>query len=208
MKISRNVVALAAVAGAAFAAGHLFALRGEGGEAWAAQDDKQSEAMQACIEAGTPGEHHQYLDQLVGEWTGEYRIWMEPGTEPMVFNGTVSREWVLGNRFLRETVECTSPMGPFNAIGFSGYDNVDGQYEFAWLDSMSTGIYFETGTYDPKRKVLSSRGSNRDPATGRVIPSWGDLDLSNPDRHVFVGHSVSAAGGQFKHFEGVLQRRK
>ena len=33
-----------------------------------------------------------YLQPLIGTWTGQWKMWMAPGAEPMVSEGTVTRE--------------------------------------------------------------------------------------------------------------------
>lgn len=205
MKIKSNLFVLVGVAAVAFVAGRTDVFS-EGGGAWAQEEPQIPPEMQAYIEAGTPGKHHRQLDPMVGQWSGEFKMYMEPGQPPMISRGTVTRDWVLDGRFIREAVEATSDMGTFSGIGYIGYNNVDGQYEVVWLDSMSTGIYTETATLDPDTLVLTSRGSIRDPHSGHVINSRSVLDLSNPNRHVYVGYLTSSDGKEFKHFEGVTQR--
>lgn len=78
-------------------------------------------------------------------------------------------------------------VGTFRGIGFIGYNNVDGQYELAWMDTMSTAIVFETATYDPEKKILEFRGSHRDPLTGRVIQRQTEHPADTNPRGVFVG---------------------
>lgn len=207
MRISRTVVGMFVVAGLAYAAGQadLFS----GGPAALAGDDKDyqmSAEMQACIDAGIPGENHKNLNALVGKWDGEFKIYAEPGQEPMISRGTVTREWILDGRYVQETVEATSEWGTFKGLGFFGYNNVDQQYEMAWMDSMSTGIYAETGTYDPDAKVLKTKGAHRDAATGRVINTWGTVDLSSPDRQIYLGYMDGPDGKSFLSFEGITSR--
>ena len=203
MRLTRNVVGLVGVAVMAFTAGHLdlFPTTLAGDESATGELD-----MQAYIEAGTPGEFHKKLDVLVGDWEGEFTIWMDPSDPPMLSKGTVKREWVFGGRYLKETIEATSAMGTFTGMGFFGYNNVDGQYEMVWMDSMSTGIYFETGIYDPDKKVLVTRGSHRDPGSGKLILTKGTLDLSRSDEHVYAGYLIGSDGREFKHFAGVTKR--
>ncbi len=205
MRLTRNVVGLVGVAVMAFTAGHLdlFPTTLAGDESTTGGMD-----MQAYIEAGTPGEFHKKLDVLVGDWEGEFTIWMDPSEPPMLSKGTVKREWVFGGRYLKETIEATSDMGTFNGMGFFGYNNVDGQYEMVWMDSMSTKIYSETGVYNPDKQTLFTRGSHRDPVTGRVLNGWGKLDLSDPDRQVYAGYLYGPDGREFKHFEGVSKRMR
>ena len=209
MKTSRTIVGMIAVAGLAYAAGHV-SLFSSGTNAWAGpEDDSQiTDEMQTYVEAGTPGKHHKYLDSLVGQWDGVFKIYMEPGQDPMISRGIVTREWILDGRFLKETVEATSDWGTFSGLGFYGYDNIDQQYEIVWMDSMSTGIYSETGTYDAQKMLLKTQGTKRDPSTGRVINTWGEFDLSDPDEHLYVSYMSGPDGRSFKHFEGVTSRQK
>lgn len=222
MRINRNIAAILALTALAFAAGRAGWLGGAGplASAQQMQQDKDKPAemppgmppemspdMLAAIEAGMPGEHHKYLDQLIGEWEGMFKIWMEPGAEPMISKGAVNRKWILDGRFVQEVVAVMSDVGPFTGIGFLGYNNVDGQYEAVWMDSMSSGIYFETATYDPETKILTTRGTHRDPASGHVHHNRGMMDMSNPDRHVYLAYMTGPDGKEHKSFEGVTERR-
>jgi hypothetical protein len=133
---------------------------------------------------------------------------MEPGGDPFEAEATVTRKWVLGNRFVQEQVEGQSFGGEvFNAIGYAGYNNIDGQFEFAWMDTHSTAIYLVTGWYNPDTKTLTTHGSFRDPLTGRVLPARDEIDLSDPDRHRWVSYIVED-GREYKHGEGVMTRRE
>jgi hypothetical protein len=93
-------------------------------------------------------------------------------------------------------------------LGYVGYNNLDGRYEMIWMDTRSTAIYAETGTYHPDDRILRSRGSHRDAATGRVVNTWAQLDLSKPDRHTYVGYTTDADGNTYKAFEGVSERQQ
>jgi hypothetical protein len=173
-----------------------------------AQEMELPPEMKVYLEAGAPGEHHRLLDPLVGDWEGVVRIWMEPGGEPMEWPGTASREWTLDGRFVHERVESQSPFGPFRGFGAMGYNNLDGQYEFIWMENMSTGIMWATGHYDPDTKTLHSRGSYRDPATGKLVWSRGEIDMSRPNVNTFVGYAVGPDGREFKNMEGEFRRTK
>jgi hypothetical protein len=73
---------------------------------------------------------------------------------------------------------------------------------------MSTGIYTETGVYNAEKGALVTRGAHRDPASGKLVNTWGTLDLSQRDEHVYEGYVVGADGREFKHFAGVTKRLK
>ena len=212
MKINRNIAALLAVAGLAYAAGHFGAFTAGTPGAWGQVQQEQEQQMPPemlpYIEAGMPGRYHHRLDALVGEWEGEFRFRMEPDVPFMVSRGTISREWILDGRFLKENVEAQFEADRFQGLGFIGYNNLEGRYQFIWMDSMSTAILTATGTYHPDTNVLHIRGTERDPVTGRVINTWGKMDLSDPDRHPYTGYSTTAAGRTYVAFEGMSVRKK
>ncbi len=213
MRMNRSVWGLLAVAGLAFAAGRLSIVLGGQplASAQPAQDQPEMEMsaeMEAMAKAGAPGEHHQYLNRMIGDWEGTFRMWMKPGAPTMEMPGTVTREWVLDGRYIREIVDSEGEWGKFRGLGYMGFNNVDGQYEFIWMENMSTAIMFSTGSYDPDSKVLTIRGSHRDPMSGHMFSSRGTLDLSDPNRHTYVGYATGPDGKEFKNFEGTMERKK
>lgn len=212
----RNVLALAIVAVLAYAAGSL-GLPGSLRAAAAAPNDAKSPQppaaevdpkMAVVIKAGTPGEHHKVLDPLIGTFEGEVTMWMDPAGPPMKSRGTVTRQWVLDGRFIQETVEAVGDMGPYKAIGYLGYNNVDGNYEFVWMESVSTGVMHEIGLYNGPTKMMVTYGTHRDPATCRLIHGRGLFDMSDPDREVMTGWHYNEDGKEHKVFEGVFERKK
>lgn len=164
-------------------------------------------SMAAMREAGTPGEHHRYLDLMLGTWGGTMSWTPNPGDEAMEFEVHATREWVLDGRYVREVV--TSEFGgmPFEGIGYTGYSNIDQQFETVWMDSMSTWIYPGRGNYNPATKVLTIHSQQRDPETGRMITCWSEVDMSDSDRHVMKGWCYAADGSTFQNVEGVFERR-
>jgi hypothetical protein len=99
------------------------------------------EDMMACMEAGTPGEQHQILqDKFVGNWTGTAKMWMAPGMEPTNIETTMKTTTVLDGRFIHTKATGDSPFGPFTGVGYAGYDNLKGQYVSSWVSNHGTGI--------------------------------------------------------------------
>lgn len=164
--------------------------------------------MQAMMKAGMTGEQHKALEPMLGKFEGTVRFKMDAKSDWMESKGTIEREWVLNKHYVRETVRATSDMGDFEGLGYIGYNNIEGQYEFVWLENESTAIMFETGWYDADKKMMTTHGQHRDPATGHVIQGRSTMDISNPDREVYAGYSVGEDGKEFKSFEGVMERVK
>lgn len=210
MKVNRSIITIMAVAGLGYAAGQLelfpsavsIAAPGDRDE-----DNGPGPEIIAMEEAGALGEHHKMLQPLIGEFDGEWTIWMDPAGAPFTSRGTVTREWVLDGHYVRETVEADTDWGHFSGIGYIGYNNVDGQYECIWMDSHSTAILRESGTIDPDTMIMRTTATMRDPASGKMLASRGTFDLSSPGRQKFVGYVTGPDGREFKHMESVSERR-
>jgi hypothetical protein len=215
MSTKQNLLVVAGVAVVAFVAGRMDLFSGS--VAAVAQSEKpsaeqpqmqMSEEQKAWFEASQPGEHHKVLDQLLGTWEGRFKIWMDPDAEAMTSTGTMTREWIMDGRYLKEEVDATTAGGPFRGMSIMGYNNTRKIYELIWIDNQSTAVYMDRATYDPETKTLKTRGSMQDPLSGRTIMTWGEVDMSDPDRHVFTGWMHDADGRPFKNFQAVAERVK
>ncbi len=177
-----------------------------------AQEDPGGPAMvpeiAAMMEAGTPGEHHKVLEMFVGEWNGVFSMRMAPEAPMMEMPSHVKRELVLDGRYMKETVTSEGPFGHFEGIGYLGYNNTDHRYEMVWIDSMSTSIYTETGHYDVEARIMRMSGERRDPASGRIVPSWGEMKLGDADHQTFRGFSIGEDGSMFEAWTGDFTRVK
>lgn len=114
------------------------------------------EDMQACMEAGTPGEMHAWLAEGVGEWEGTTKMWMAPDTEPTVSECTSTVTTMLDGRFIQCEIAGDMPgMGPFNGFGVYGFDNVSQQFQSTWMDNCGTGMMTGTGELSSDKKTLT-----------------------------------------------------
>jgi hypothetical protein len=103
--------------------------------------------MQACTIAGTPGAMHEKLQRHAGRWAGNTKMWMAPETEPMTSPCTVTISNVMDGRYSKWEMSGEMPgMGPYNGLGFNGYDNVAQKFVSTWIDNHSTGIMRGEGT--------------------------------------------------------------
>ena len=160
--------------------------------------------------AANPGPHHEHLNALVGTWEAKVRFRMDPAADWMESSGTVTREWVLDKRFLKEAVEATSPMGgggTFQGLGYIGYDNAEGVYQSTWMENHSTAIINEVGSYDPGTRMMTFRGAHRHPMTGRTVLVRSEVNMKDPNRHIFNGYAIAEDGREYKSFEGTATRR-
>lgn len=210
MKITRQIVLMAALTGFAFIVGR--STLGTALDASAhAQDSPADEEMQAMMDAwmqaGMPGEHHKHLDRMVGEWDATFEMRPEPGAPYMSMPGSLKREWVLGGRFVRETVSWMVNGEEFTGVGYIGYDNFDQQYTMTWFDSASTQVHTETGIYDEATQTLRMSGKRRDLMSNRLVTSWGELSLADPDKLTFTGWSFAPDGSVYDSWKGTFVRK-
>jgi hypothetical protein len=216
MKVNTKILGVLAIAGVAFVAGRMDWFEASAPVATAEpllqegyeMSPEVQARMEAQMKAGQPGKNHEVLNDFVGTWEGTFTMWMEPGGDPMEVTGTVERKWVLDGRFIKERVIGNDEMGMgvFEGLGYIGYNNVDGQYEVAWMENHSTGIMMETGWYDPDAKVMHFSGAHRDVASGKLIRGVSKLDLSSPGHQSYVTWAVTPEGQKYKAFEGEMHR--
>lgn len=210
----RNVLTMAALATAAYLAGEadLFSNGGSSLAVAAPQEESQSNwgqeltpEMMAWMKASVPGEHHKALDPMIGTWEGEYHVRMDPEGEAFLSKATVTREWLLDGRFVLEHVEADSPMGPYEAYGVIGYDNVDGVYRSMWIENTSTSIMTAMGTMEPDSRKMHFSGTMRDPSSGKLMIADSTYTIKD-GRDEMVGWTTLPSGKRYKSFWGEGKR--
>jgi len=179
--------------------------------AWAADampTDEKTMMMQ-MQKYGTPGTNHQVLQQAVGKWTHTVRSWMKPGDKPMESQGTSENTMVLGGRFLQQQAHGSMNGQPFEGLGYTGYDNVRGEYQSMWMDSMGTGMMIGTGSYDPASKTIQESGHFSCPMTGEKAMWYrSEWKIIDNDNQVFSMYGKGPDGKEFKGMEIVYKRVK
>jgi hypothetical protein len=112
--------------------------------------------MQACIAAGTPGPMHQKLVRGVGHWSGTTTMWMAPDTEPMKSQCTTNVSTVMDGRYTKCEFSGDMPgMGPYQGLGYTGFDNVSQKFVGSWMDNHSTGMMTGEGTLSNDGNTLT-----------------------------------------------------
>lgn len=127
---------------------------------WTAAD------MQAVNDAATPGKMHEHLAKDVGVWHGKNTMWMSPGAEPVQSESTSTITPLMDGRFTKLEVKGEMPgMGPFQAIGITGFDNVAQRFVSTWIDNHGTGMMNGTGELSRDGKTLTWKFSYNCPVT-------------------------------------------
>lgn len=146
----------------------------------AQQDSKQNPKPQDPQPAAPhempppPGEHHEWLEQLVGTWTVESTM-SGPGMPEMKAKGTDTVRSLRGRWVICELQSEMPGMGgpPFamSAIMSLGYNSETGKYQGTWIDSVHDHLWIYVGTLDPTKKILTleTEGPNMmDPTKGNT----------------------------------------
>ena len=153
-------------------------------------------AVPLVVKNGQPGEGHQNLNTLVGEWTVEKSMFMGGGTaqRPIVSRDIVSRwQWIekTNGRFLREETEGTMGGNPYYRLGTLGYSNMDKRYEWNTVDGVMTMMMAYKGEKNSgPGSTLSMTGEFTDQGVlgeayvGKTIGMRFVMKLESRDRNV------------------------
>jgi hypothetical protein len=149
-----------------------------GVSALALQDSRKPEGVQTTPAAaskmaekwkefGTPGAAHKVLEERVGTWAVEVKMFETPGAAPTTTNGKSTIQSILDGRFIQETASGVWMGQPFMGIGTMGYDNLKKKYVSSWIDSMGTALTTAEGTYDDATRTFTLTGECPDVMAGK-----------------------------------------
>ncbi|PYQ35343.1 MAG: hypothetical protein DMF55_07560 [Acidobacteria bacterium] len=163
--------------------------------------------MEMMAKYSTPGPEHKALEQFVGTWDADVKMWMAPGAPPQESTGTAENKMALGGRFLEQHYEGTFMNQPFTGMGYTGYDLYKKQYIGTWMDSMGTSIMNSTGTADASG-TMTFTGKMDDPVAKKTQPFKETMKVVDNDHHVFEMWSPGPDGKMFKMMEISYTRKK
>lgn len=142
--------------------------------------------MEAFAQMAVVGDNHKLLAGMAGEWSTVSKMWMDPTQPPQESSGTASAVMTMGGRYLHSLHKGLVMGMPFEGAATTGYDNLTGKFVSTWADNMSTGIFFQTGSYDAATKTFTYRGESRDPmAPGKPLAVRTTTRLVDADTFVF-----------------------
>lgn len=155
--------------------------------------------MEACIKAGTPGAEHERLNQFEGVWTARCSHWMDPAGDPMTSTGVMTNSWILDGRFLHQAYK--SDCQKFFGTGYFGFNNITGQYEGLWLDSMSTAMMTDVGSCDDSGTTWVMTGASEMPGTGVTFTKRSVITVRDADHHTMEMFYAGPDGNEFRVME-------
>lgn len=142
--------------------------------------------MEMMQKFATPGEHHELLGGLVGQWKTEMSMMGMPPTE-----GTAEGKWILGNRFVQLNYAGTMMGQQYEGIALYGYDNYKKKYTCSSIDSMSTDKKDSEGMLDQTGKIINFYGTMDEYLTGEHDkPVKYVVNMTNEDEFTLEIHDL------------------
>ncbi len=156
-----------------------------------------------------PQAEHQWLQQLVGEWTTEARMTMAP--EPgEACRGTESVRSLGGLWFLAEGRGEMPGGGTATMLMTLGYDPARKRYVGTWIGSMMTHMWLYDGELDASGTVLTlnSEGPDMSPGAppGKLAKYKDVIEIKAPDHRTLTSHCLSD-DGKWQQFMSANYRR-
>ena len=160
---------------------------------------------EAWNKARTPGEHHEFLAQMEGEWTYTSTMWMNPSQPPMESGGKSTKSMIMGGRYLQEETTGEFQGQPFSGRGVTAHDNNTDEFINTWIDNMGTGMMISRGHREDNELTL--RGEFLDPMGKQKMKLRTVTRVVDKDQHVFEYYLTVPNMGEIKQMEIVYVRK-
>lgn len=167
-----------------------------------------SPGIAAWARMNMPGPMHEHFRPLVGTWLAVGRAFCDPQGPPQESTGTMRTDLLMGGRYLHSTYTDNSKQHPFSGILILAYNNILGRYESTWIDSMSTGVMFSTGSADPMGRVFTLIAEVPDPATGMSRRIKSVTSIINHDRNTYHMYEIMPGGSERMTLDVVYTRKR
>jgi hypothetical protein len=155
-----------------------------------------------------PQKEHQWLQQLVGEWTMEAEASMGPDKPPEKARGTESVRSLGGLWVLAEGQGEMPGGGPATTLMTLGYDPRTKRYVGTWIGSMMTYLWVYDGELDATGKVLTLSAEGPSMAGDGTMAKYRDVIEFVSDDHRELSSQVLGEDGQWQRFMTAHYRRQ
>lgn len=172
--------------------------------------EEQEKMMKLWQEYTTPGEKHRFLEYFVGQWESQQKIWLEPGSEPLIRNQEISVESLFGGRFTKAHIKIKEKIMGISVEGIviTGYNNSKKQFVSVTFTNAGTDIHLMYGTLDETAKIRTDNGYVDDFMTGEKIKVKGVTTLIDNDKYKYEYYQSDAEGNEHKSLEIIYTRIK
>ena len=137
--------------------------------------------MQKIRLAASPGEYHEALEPLVGDWDLTFRIWTTEAGEPLETYGSAVNRWILDKRFVRMVYQAELLGREFEGQRVVGYDNQAEEFVATWRDNLGTYTLVFSGKCDDvlcRQRTMTA--DITDPVSGQQLKNKGVFHMGRP----------------------------
>lgn len=168
-------------------------------------ESNQTQAENAMI--ATPQKEHQWLQQMVGEWTFESEVSMEPGQPPLKTHGCESVQSLGGLWVVGEGKGDMPGGGAATTLVTLGYDPQQQKYVGTFVASMMTHLWVYNGTLDTDAKVLTLNTEGPNCTGDGAIVKYRDVVEFLSDDHRTLTSYMQDDQGEWHPFMKATYRR-
>jgi hypothetical protein len=142
-----------------------------------------------------PQREHLWLQQLVGEWTYEAEVTMEPGQLPSTCEGS-ERVRSLGGLWIVAEGQGEMPGGgAATTVLTLGYDPQQRRYVGTWIGSMMTHLWVYDGALDAAGRVLTLTAEGPHMAgEGKMATYKDEIECTSEDHRLLTSHMLGEDG--------------
>ncbi|PWI31629.1 hypothetical protein DI383_02875 [Flavobacteriaceae bacterium LYZ1037] len=155
----------------------------------------------------TPGEEHNWLASMDGEWDATVKMWMDPMQPPNVSKATTKNEMIMGGLYQRSSHSGNMMGMPFMGESITGYDKSQKKFLATWIDNFGSSIMFMEGQYNPETNSLTLEGNMIDPATGKNLHVREVFTKTSENTHSFIMYIIQE-DEEIKNMEITYIRKK
>lgn len=153
-----------------------------------------NEETKPCMQAEALKEH-QWLQQLVGEWTYDAVALMEPGKPLEKCAGSESVRSLGGLWILAEGTGEMPGGGAATMLLTLGYDPQKGRYVGTWVGSMMTHLWVYDGELDAGGMTLTLNSEGPDMSAEGTMAKFRDvIEFKSDDHRTLTSHMLGADG--------------
>ena len=154
----------------------------------AAQESKAppspADLLKVLAKAGTPGPEHKKLEPFVGDWTITAKLWTDPSKPPAQATGTAQRKWIMGGRFVQETVQIECNGKTFEGMGLIGYYSAQKKFTAVKVCGLCGTISHGLATCNSSGTKFECVKEECCPLSGQKIKGRDEVLIESNDRIV------------------------
>jgi hypothetical protein len=166
-----------------------------------------TETQQSAMKKPEPEKEHQWLKQLLGEWTFEGEATMGPDAPPEKFRGTERVRSIGDLWFLSEGEGQMPDGGPSTTLATLGYDPQKKRFVGTFIGSMMTYLWVYDGSLDASGKVLTldteGPGMTGD---GKIAKFQDVIEIKSEDQRTLTSR-VQGEDGTWTQMMTMMYRR-